>query len=73
MTGQAGRAEFRRARVGGVSSVTCERARQILLDDLRPERQIAVSREEYAEFMWHMCWCPACVAYERALEPPWMP
>lgn len=54
------------------SAINCERVREILRDDLRPEPRVAVSAGEYSDFMWHLCWCPECVAYERALEPPWM-
>ena len=53
------------------SSVNCSRAREILRDDLRPEPRVSVSAGEYSDFMWHMCWCPECIAYEHALEPPW--
>lgn len=56
----------------GSSTTTCERAREILRDDLRPEPRMEVSGEEYSDFMWHMCWCPDCVSYERALDPPWL-
>jgi hypothetical protein len=53
------------------SAVNCTRAKEILRDDLRPEPRVSVSAGEYSDFMWHICWCPECVAYERALEPPW--
>ena len=57
----------------GQSGLSCGRAREILRDDLRPQPQLSVSPGEYSDFMWHMCWCPECLAYERALEPPWAP
>ena len=46
------------------------RACAILLDDLRPDPVLNVGAEEYAAFLWHMCRCPRCLAYEHALESP---
>jgi hypothetical protein len=63
--------EFASPLVLAESVLSCARAREILRDDLRPQPQLSVSTGEYSDFMWHMCWCPDCIAYERALEPPW--
>ena len=52
-------------------TLPCERAREIILEDLRPEPRSSVSHEEYSSFMWHMCWCEECMGYERALDAPW--
>lgn len=54
----------------GLGGMDCRRACAILLDDLRPDPVLNVGAEEYAAFLWHMCRCPRCLAYEHALESP---